>query len=176
MAPVPVLVFLVAFVALWGFDGVNSYLTLIPGMPHLYDPQNWLRLTTGVLNGLALLIFVWPIYNFTLWRDPTKQPVLSGLRELGAILVVAVLIILLVQAQIGLLLYPLAIISSLGVMAMLVIINSMLAAVVLGREGYALTRRQVLVPLAVGAALALLEITAMVLFRDYLTAKLGLPF
>jgi hypothetical protein len=52
----------------------------------------------------------------------------------------------------------------------------MLAAVLLGREGYALTFRQALVPLTVGLALALLELAAIGLLRDYLTARLGLPF
>jgi hypothetical protein len=81
-----------------------------------------------------------------------------------------------VQAEVGFLLYPLAIISTLGVLMMLVIINAMLAAVVLGREGYARSWKQVLVPLVVGASMGLLEITAMVLLRGYLTARFGLPF
>jgi hypothetical protein len=59
---------------------------------------------------------------------------------------------------------------------MLVIINAMLAAVVLGREGHARSWKQVLVPLVVGASMGLLEITAMVLLRGYLTARFGLPF
>ena len=73
-------------------------------------------------------------------------------------------------------LYPLAILSSLGVVVLLVLINSMIAAVVLGREGYAMTWRQAAVPLTVGAGLALLEITAMVLLRGYLTTSLGISF
>ena len=36
----PVLGVLVLFLGLWAFDGVNSYLTLFPGMPHLYEPHN----------------------------------------------------------------------------------------------------------------------------------------
>jgi hypothetical protein len=59
---------------------------------------------------------------------------------------------------------------------LLIIINSMLAAVVLGREGYAETWKQALVPLTVGAAMAVLQIAAIGLVRDYLTVRLGLPF
>ena len=44
--PVLLLGLLVSFIAVMGFDGVNSYLTLLR-VPHLYEPQNWLRLTTG---------------------------------------------------------------------------------------------------------------------------------
>jgi uncharacterized membrane protein len=72
LPPVPVLGALVAFIGFWGFDGLNSYLTFFPGAPHLYEPQNWLRLTTGMLNGIALAIVVFPVFNFTLWRDATR--------------------------------------------------------------------------------------------------------
>jgi cytochrome b subunit of formate dehydrogenase len=58
---------------------------------------------------------------------------------------------------------------------MLVLINSLIATVVLGREGYAQTWRQALIPWTVGAALAILQITGMVLLRAYLTTRLGLP-
>jgi len=176
MAPASVLFVLLVFVGLWGLDGLNSYMTLFPGGPHLYEPRNWLRLTTGLLNGLALIIFVFPIYNFTLWRVPAEERVSKNIWELIAILPVVALLVLVIQAQIGFLLYPLAILSSLGVLMLLVLINSMLAAVVLGREGYAKTWKQALVPLTVGAAMAMLEIAAIGLFRDYLTARLGLPF
>jgi uncharacterized membrane protein len=176
MAPASVLFVLILFFGFWAFDGLNSYMTLFPGGPHLYEPQNWLRLTTGTLNGLALIIFVLPVYNFTMWRNPTDERVIKNIWELVAILPVVALLVLVIQAEIGFLLYPLAILSSLGVLMMLVIINSMLAAVVLGREGYALTFRQALVPLTVGLALAVLELAAIGLLRDYLTARLGLPF
>jgi uncharacterized membrane protein len=176
MPPASVLLALVTFVALWGFDGLNSYLTLIPGAPYLYEPRNWLRLTTGLLNGLALIIFVLPVYNFTLWRAPTREPVIRKLWELLAFLPAVVLLVLATQAEIDLLLYPLAIVSSLGVLMMLVIICSMLATVVLGREGYAWSWHQALVPLAVGLALAILLLAVMILARDYLTTALGLPF
>ncbi len=176
LPPVPVLGLLILFTGLWAFDGLNSYMTLFPGGPHLYEPQNWLRLTTGMLNGLTLIAFTFPIFNFTLWREPAQERVIKSLWELLAILPVAALLVLVIQAEIDFLLYPLAIVSTLGVVMMLILINSMIAAVVLGREGYALSLRQALVPLTVGTALAILQITVMVLLRAYLTATLGLPF
>jgi uncharacterized membrane protein len=176
LPPVSVLIVLIFFVGFWGFDGLNSYMTLFPGAPNLYEPQNWLRLTTGLLNGLALVIFVFPIFNFTIWRDGRPEPVIANLRELLLAMPFVALLVLVIQAQPAFLLYPLAIISSLGVLMLLVMINGMLAAVILGREGYALTWRQALVPLVVGTALAVMLIAFMVLVRDYLTARLGLPF
>jgi uncharacterized membrane protein len=176
LPPVPVLAVLVLFVGLWAFDGLNSYMTFFPGAPHLYEPQNWLRLTTGTLNGLALITLVVPIFNFTLWRKPAPEQVFRHLGELLLLLPFVALLVVVIQAEIGFLLYPLALLSSLGVVIMLTLINSMIATVVLGREGYAQTWKQALAPLTVGVALAILQMTAMVVLRAYLTVKLGLPF
>jgi uncharacterized membrane protein len=176
LPPTGVLLVLVTFVAFWGFDGLNSYLTLFPGAPHLYEPRNWLRLTTGMFNGLALSAFVLPVFNFTIWRNPNRAPAISSLGELAAIVPVAGLLIWITQAEIGALLYPLAIVSTLGVLVLLVLINAMIAAVVLRREGYALTWRQALPSLAAGTGLSLIEIGAMALLRSYLTAAVGISF
>ena len=176
LPPVLVLGALVVFIGSWGFDGLNSYMTLFPNGPHLYEPRNWLRMSTGLLNGLALVTFVFPIFNFTLWREPTQERVLRNIWELLALLPVAALLVLAAQSGVDFLLYPLAILSSLGVVLMLVLIHTIIAAVVLGREGYARTWRQALVPLTVGTAMAILMMTFMILLRSYLTTKLGLPF
>jgi uncharacterized membrane protein len=176
LPPALVLGVLILFTGIWAFDGVNSYMTLVPNGPHLYEPQNWLRLTTGMLNGLTLIIFVYPIFNFTLWRKPSQERVIKNIWELLAILPIVALLVLVIQAEIGFLLYPLAILSSLGVLLMLTLINAMVATVILGLEGYARQGWQAAIPLTVGAALAILQLTGMILLRAYLTAQLGLPF
>jgi uncharacterized membrane protein len=176
LPPPPVLMVLILFTALWGFDGLNSYLTLFPAAPNLYEPQNWLRMTTGMLNGLALVIIVLPIYRFTMWRDTTEERVLKSLWELLAILPLAALLIWLTAAEIDLLLYPLAVLSSLGVLIMLVLINSMIVTIVIGREGYAESWLQAALPLTIGTALAILQLSAMALLRLYITVRFGLPF
>jgi uncharacterized membrane protein len=173
---VPILGMLVLFTGVWGFDGLNSYLTFFPGAPHLYEPRNWLRLTTGLLNGLALIVFIFPILNFTLWRAPTGERVIKNAWELLALLPVVALLVLVIHSGVGALLYPLALISSLGVVMMLTILNSMIATLILGREGYAQNWLQALIPLSVGAALALVEMAGMVVLRAYLTTTLGLTF
>jgi uncharacterized membrane protein len=176
MPPVPVLGLLVGFTALWAFDGLNSYLTLFPGAPHLYEPRNWLRLTTGMLNGLVLINVTLPVFTYTLWRDVTDERVIRNVRELVTMLPVVAVLIVVVQAEIGWLLYPLAIISSLGVVVLLVLINSMIGAVVLGREGHARSWLQAAVPLSLGAALSLVELAGMILLRSTLATTFGITF
>ena len=176
LPPVSVLGLLVFFIVLWAFDGLNSYVTFFPGAPNLYEPRNWLRLTTGILNGLALVTIVFPIFSYTLWRDTTRDRVIKNVWEILILLPVLAVLIWIIQAEISFLLYPLAILSSLGVLMMLVIINTMLATVVLGLEGQARRWRQALIPITIGASLAILQLTAMVLLRAYLTAEYGIPF
>lgn len=176
LPPVPVLGLLLVFMGVWAFDGLNSYLGLYPGAPQLYQPQNWLRLATGFLEGLALMIFVLPLLNFSLWRDPKPEPVIRNLVEMLAILPLVGLLILVIQAEIDLLLYPLAIASSLGVVVLLTMIDTILAVVVLRREGAARSWRQLVVPVTAGLALAILQISALSLLRAYLTVKFGLTF
>jgi uncharacterized membrane protein len=176
MPPVTVLGILIVFVALWGFDGLNSYLTLFPGAPHLYEPQNWLRLTTGLFNGLALITFVFPIFNFSIWREPSPERVFRNAWELLVLLPVVALLVLLIEARFEILLYPVALLSTSGVVVMLTLLNAVIAALAMGRESYATNWRQALIPVVVGAALALLEMTGLILVRAYLTASLGLPF
>ena len=124
LPPIAVLGVLVMFTGLWAFDGVNSYLSFFPGLPNLYEPRNWLRLTTGMLNGLTLVIFAFPIFNFTLWREPTEERVIRNIWELLAIVPVVAFLVLVIQAEPDVLLYPLALLSSLGVLVMLTLINT----------------------------------------------------
>lgn len=176
LPPLPILGLLVLFMGVWAFDGLNSYLGFFPGAPQLYEPRNWLRLTTGMGNGLALILFVLPIFNFTVWREPRAEPVVKRAWEVGALLAVAAALVVIVQAEIDWLLYPIAIISSLGVVVLLTMVNSMLAAVLMRREGHARHWYQVAVPVLVGLGLVAVEVTAMGLLRAYLTVTFGLTF
>jgi uncharacterized membrane protein len=155
--PVRVLAALVGFWAIWGVDGLNSYLTLI-GAPHLYEPHHLLRVLTGSLNGLALSTLVWPVFNFSLWKQTTTQQGIQGLRELGWTVVVAWAAALVVYAEPPLLLYPVALLSAFGVLLMLTLVNTILVLVVVRQEGSAITWRDAVLPMTVGLALALVQV------------------
>ncbi len=162
LAPMRVIAVLVLFIAVMGVDGVNSYLTLIPGMPHLYEPQNWLRLITGTLNGVAVSGLVFPMFNQTLWRQWEDRPALRGLRELGGVVLAAAAVILLVLSDNPAVLYPLALLSVAGVLLLLTMTNSMIFMLLTRAENRATNWREAFVPLAAGLTMAL----AMIVFID----------
>ncbi len=176
LPPVPITLTLIGFIVMLGIDGLNSYLTFFPNMPHLYEPQNWLRLSTGTLEGLALSSFVYPVLNYSLWRDAVQSPSVRDFKELALMVGAGGVVILLVLLELPVLLYPLAILSTLGVLLMLGSVNTMIVLALTRREGTALSWQQVILPVAIGLAFAFLEIGGMDILRAIITRTLGLPF
>lgn len=156
----PLLVVLLGFIGLMGLDGANSYLTLL-GLPHLYEPQNWLRLLTGTFNGLALGALLYPAFNQTLWRDWNPQPVLARWRELGVLMLVGAGIVGLVLTENDAVLYPLALFSALGVVALLTMLYTVGVVVVARRENQAASWRAAALPIFIGLTLALTQIAVI---------------
>ena len=177
MPPAAVVALLVGFIFLMAVDGVNSYLSLLLNRPFLYTPHNLLRLATGTLHGLALSIIVFPIFNFTLWKEPDKKPALSGFRELGLILLVLVVpMVLLVQTELDVLLYPVATLSVMGVLAILTVVNSMVVIIAMRREAEAVAWWDAGLPIALGFAATMVELAIIALLRWQFSATLGIPF
>lgn len=167
---------LLVFIAVMGVDGLNSYLTLYPGMPHLYEPQNWLRLLTGMLHGIALAALIYPIFNQTVWADVEWRPALRNLGELALMVATGAVGVGLTLLQLPALLYPLALIGGGGVLTMLTMINIVILVTLMRRENRTRTWQQAIALLTVGLAGALVEVTALDLGRAYVTGLLGLPF
>ncbi|MCZ7672862.1 MAG: DUF2085 domain-containing protein [Chloroflexi bacterium] len=113
----PILLLLVGFVALMGIDGVNSYLHFFPNAPHLYPPRNWLRLLTGMGTGLMMGLIMTPALMQTLWRNVDYTPVITSFRELGGMILVALLLIGLLLSNQPVLSYVLALASTAGIAA-----------------------------------------------------------
>ena len=161
----PLLFVLVAFIGIMGIDGINSYATLLPGLPHLYQPQNWLRLVTGTLNGLALAALIYPVLNQTLWRNWEDKPVLGRFRELGLLLVLAAVMIGLVLTGNPAILVPLALLSVLGVVALLVALNTAVLLMVTRRENRVINWTGAVVPFLAGFTMTIVEIGMIDLVR-----------
>ena len=175
LPPVPITVVLVVFIFALGVDGLNSYLTFFPGMPHLYQPHNWLRLTTGTFNGLALSSIIYPVFNYSLWRDVVDTPSIKDFKELGLLIATGIGIIIVVLLEPAPLLYPLAILSTLGVLTLLTALNTVLLLMLFNRHGRVVQWQQAVLPLLVGLAASFVELGAIDVLRYLVTRGAGLP-
>ncbi len=174
--PPLILVILASFTLLWAADGVNSYITIFPNLSHLYEPQNWLRLTTGALNGLMMSALVYPLFNFTLWRHSVPERTIRNPRDLLVLLLLEAGMIGLTLTTNPFLLYPLALLSALGVLTLLTSINSMLVIMIVRRENVVDTWREALIPLLVGFTMSLIQVGAINVVRYALIGTLsGIP-
>jgi len=157
----------------WVFDGANSFLSMIPSAMHLYTPHNTLRLVTGTLVGIALVTLVYPVFSQYAWKDWKSERILRSPRELLVLLTLAGIIDLAVLSENPLLLYPLALLSSLGVLLLLTLAYSLITIPLLRRTQKASTWRDLIVPLAAGLMLGLLQIGLIDLLRYTFTGTWG---
>lgn len=175
--PAPaVLTILTLFLGIWAFDGFNSYLTLFPGMPHLYEPRNILRVSTGLLQGFAVISLVWPVFHLSVWEEPDPQPVLRHAGELAILIGVGALLVVALQSDIEAILLPLALLSSLGTLILLTMVMTVIMLLLLRRNNRARRLRDLLLPATLGLAASLALIAAIDAARASFSTALGLPF
>ncbi len=113
---------LLGLVGLMAVDGFNS-LFLDLGLPHLYQPQNLLRLVTGLGAGVAMVAFITPVTNGLLWRHEDVRSSFRSFAQLAVVAPLLLLAFLAVGSQTAWLLYPIAIVSSLGLLLALTLVN-----------------------------------------------------
>ena len=153
----PQLLMLAVFMLAWAVDGANSFLALMD-LPHLYEPSNRLRLLTGTLEGIAIAAVLLPALNSTLWRQPDPRRSIENWRDLAWLLTGGGLMMAAVGSDVDGLLYPLALLSGAMILTLLGVLNAMFYLACTHREGRAEHTREIIAPLLIGLALALLEI------------------
>jgi uncharacterized membrane protein len=170
-----ILAVLILFFLAFGVDGVNSYIYLLKQtsggleqIPNLYIPNNTLRLFTGSGMGIALASVLFPVINQTIWREPTNDYALN--RKSFSILVAIIIVInLLILTDSPIILYPIAYISALGTLSLLVLVFMILWMIMMRQDNTFDNLRQLWLPFASGLALALLLILGIDLLRLTLT-------
>ncbi len=167
---------LLALIALMGIDGINSYSHFFPNAPHLYEPQNWLRLVTGMGTGITLGVIVFAAVAQALWRNPRFSPLIRNWRELAGLLLLALVAAGLVFSNKPALLYVLALASTGGLLFVVTALNTAVVLVLLRRDGKAETWSQAVLPLLAGFILAILELSTISALRLTMTGTLtGFP-
>jgi len=153
----------------FGVDGVNSFLHLFPGAPSAYEPQNYLRLLTGTGMGLVIAGVLFPAYNQTIWKDWKSEPAAPSLLYILPLILLALFMDGIVLMGNPLLLYPLALTSAAGVLILLSMVYAMVWLILLKAENRFLRWPQLVIPLAGGFGIALLQIALLDLLRLALT-------
>ena len=172
----PLILFLIAF----GIDGSNSYLYLLKqtskgaldAIPNLYIPNNILRLFTGSGMGIGLASILFPAFNQSAWKDYDPAPALSW-KKLGILIGIMLVLDLAILTESPIILYPIAIFSVLGVLALLIIVFSVVWMLVMRQENIFDSLGQMWLPFLAGTTLTFLMITAIDLLRFQLTGTWG---
>jgi uncharacterized membrane protein len=164
------------FLAAWALDGFNSFLTFFPGVPHLYEPHNLLRLVTGILEGLAIAALLLPAFNLSLWPELAPSPAIGCWQDIAWMLTGGALVAGAVASGLPFLLYPLATLSGLAIVMMLGTVNSIFVLLALRRNDPMTGWKEAVPPLLLGLALAMFELAAVGTARAALEAWLGPPW
>lgn len=163
---------LVLFFIAFGIDGSNSYLYLLKQssggalaeIPNLYIPNNPLRLFTGSGMGIVLGAVLYPVINQSLWREIDDRYALDW-KSFGVLITLIAGINLLILTNRPLILYPIAYLSALGTLTLLVLVYSILWIIIMKQDNTFDQTHQLWLPLAAGFTLAMLMILGIDLFR-----------
>lgn len=148
-------------------DGFNS-LFLDLGLPHPYQPHNLLRLATGLGTGVAMCTFIVPVANALIWKHEDERSSFGSPRALALMLPVLLLVFLAVASQVAPLLYPIALLSTGGLVMALSLVNLAFLLGVSGRVGRVSTWRQLVPVFALALVVALAELVALSLLKTSL--------
>ncbi len=170
--PWGVLAVLGVLVLIWAVDGFNSFLHLRPELfarYYLYNPNNTFRLLTGTGLGLGLSVMLLPAFHQTVWRRWNSKPALSGFASLGGMLALGLILAFLVLTENPLILYPLALVSSAGVLVILTLVYTMVWVMLFKLENRFDSLKELAFPLAAGFTTALTQIALLDFVRYLLT-------
>jgi uncharacterized membrane protein len=162
---VPISIFALVFI----IDGLNSFLSLFPGAPSLYEPSNTLRLLTGTGVGLAIAVVLYPAFNATVWRMIDPRPAFLNFTSFLIMVLLAVGLNVLILLENPLVLYPLSIISSAGVIVLLTMVYTMVLMMVFKSENRYNQFRQMVYSVIGGLTLALIQIGLLDFVRFFFT-------
>jgi uncharacterized membrane protein len=172
LPPTAVALVLGAAVAAMAVDGFNS-LFLDLRLPHLYQPQNLLRLATGLGTGTAMAAFLVPVANALIWRDEDSHASFASFGQLRVMAPVLVLAFLAVASQADWLLYPLALFSTAGLVTALSLINLVVVLAASGRVGRTGSFGQLFPLYTLMVALAIAELMALFALKTAALHALG---
>lgn len=157
------------FLALFGIDGVNSYMHFFPNLPGLYQPQNLLRLLSGSGLGMAIPMLLVPVFNQTVWKECLPTAAVDGWKSFALLLGLVALTDVIILNGNPYLIYSLAVADGLTIFTILATAYTLVWIMVSKTENTFTTWRSTWFALLCGFSTALLQIAAMDAVRYLLT-------
>jgi uncharacterized membrane protein len=177
---------LVVFLVAFGIDGANSYLYLLkqirpgvlPQIPNIYIPNNTLRLLTGSGMGLGIAAMLFPAFNQSIWSDCDDcRAGLADWKAFSLLLGIQIVFDLLVLTQSPIVLYPVALISVLGVVLLLTMVYTIVWVMITGQENKYTKIGQLWLPILAGFTITMIQTFGIDMLRFWLTGTWGgFPF
>jgi len=158
-------IFFVAF----GIDGINSAARLF--LPHglLYEPNNTLRLLTGTGMGLTMAAMILPTFHQTVWKQYAQESFFSHWGQFAGMLALGYISAVLILTENPAILLLFTIVSTLGIIVLLVMLYMMILIVIFGSENMAERPSQLIPWLLGGLIVAFMHIGLIDLGRFWLT-------
>ena len=158
---------------LYLIDGLNSVMHLYPEFEEwsLYQPQNSLRLITGLGMGIVISGILYPLLGQTLWQEINLEPAMDRIKDWGLLLIGASIIALMIISGNPLLLYPLIILSSVSLIMLLSILYGVIWILLRKKENSFQTWKETAWWGVIGFSFALIQIMMIDLIRFQLTGS-----
>ena len=158
-------IFLGVLAVAFAVDGINSFLATIVPRFSLYVPNNLLRFLTGLGMGMAIGVFLWPVWNETIWNENNEKRVLQGWKPLAELLLCETAAAGLVLSKVEWFYFPVALFSVMMVPVLIAMIYTLLWVVGLKTENQVNCKRDLIRFVELGAICALVQISMFDLLR-----------
>ena len=122
--------------------------------------------------GIALASILYPAFNQSVWKTFDKDRALTW-KKLGILVGIVLLLDLAILTESPVILYPIAILSVLGVLALLIMVFGMMWLLIMRQENIFTSLKELWMPFLAGITLAFLMITVIDLLRFKLTGTWG---
>lgn len=122
--------------------------------------------------GITLASILYPAFNQSVWKTYDKEPVLTW-KKLGILVGLVFVVDLAILTESPIVLLPIAFLSVLGVLALLIVVFSMVWLLIMRQENAFTSLKELWMPFLAGITLAFLMITVIDLLRFKLTGTWG---
>ncbi|MBI9048862.1 MAG: DUF2085 domain-containing protein [Anaerolineaceae bacterium] len=150
-------------------DGSNSYLHFFENAPSLYEPNNNLRLISGLGLGVGMAAVLYPIFHQTMWKDWIEQPSLSSYVDVIKLVLLNAIMFFVVNSGIMPVMFLMALISTGTIVYMLSLIYTILVTMILKKENIFSTISDTKWMVLAGFCCAIAQIALMDFIRFKLT-------